>query len=193
MKMMASLRWLALLAVTVAACSDEPTVPPMPAPQVQADYDGGFFNDDYWGRTPDLRYIARFKSTPAPPDPLNDHAMIGPDGGSLRVGDFEIIVPRGAVTRPTLFRIRVPVDPREAIHAFAEFAPHQRFNRPLTVRLPATATNAYGTPYVLWWSGYFWLPLRTVPTADGRIEAQTYHFSIYGTSIWGKGITTLGG
>ncbi|HEX6558045.1 MAG TPA: hypothetical protein VF021_01240 [Longimicrobiales bacterium] len=142
---------------------------------------------------PDLRAIARFTSRPAPPDPLHDHAMIGPEGGSLRVADFEIVVPAGAVARPTLFRIRVPVDPRAAQHAYAEFLPHARFNLPVTIRLPRATTDAPQLSPVLWWNGDEWVALPTTQTLDGRIEAQTSHFSIFGTAATQKGITILGG
>jgi hypothetical protein len=140
-----------------------------------------------------LRYIAKFKQQPAPPDPLNDHKRIGPEGGVLRVGDFEIIVPPGALDREVNFGIRRPVDPRAAEHAYAAFTPHMVFLKPVTIRLPRASTDAFASPYVLWWSGSAWVPLETRATEDGRIEAEVSHFSYYGTSRWGKGVTTLGG
>jgi hypothetical protein len=184
----------------VGACSEEPATAPSTNVNLQAsrnghddDRDDRWFDDEEFGRDPDLRYIAKFKKKPGPPNPMNDHARIGPQGGSLRVGEFEIIVPPGAVDRTINFRIRVPVDPKEAIRAFAVFEPHMKFNKPVTIRLPAASTDVVGQPWVLWWTGFFWWPLETTPTNDGRIEAKTWHFSTYGTSYWAKGITTLGG
>lgn len=204
-----SARWLRIaLLAGIVACSGEPATAPEPIAEAQASWNSGGrggnggphgnANNINWGNwfkhnDPDLRWIARFKTRPGPPDPLNDQARIGPEGGSLRVGDFEIIVPPGAVDNPITFRIRVPTDPRESIRAFAEFAPHMVFRKPVTIRLPAAATEVAGTPWALWWSGFFWVPLHTNPTLDGRIEAKVWHFSIYGTSTFSKGITTLGG
>lgn len=216
MKTHPSLRWLRIAGLgLLVACAGEPTAAPDPIAAPQASWDDDDHRDrgrdnDQRGRDrdrddnhngngwfnnhePDLRWIARFKTKPAPPNPLNDHKMIGPAGGSLRVGDFEIIIPPGAVRKPINFRIKVPVDPRESIRAFAEFEPHMIFDRPVTIRVPAAATDVSGTPWVLWWSGSFWIPLYTQPTSDGRVETQVWHFSTYGTSRWGKGITTLGG
>lgn len=142
---------------------------------------------------PDLAPIARFKVKSVPPDPLIGTGMIGPEGGSLRVGDFEIIVPPGAVSTKVNFRIKRPVDPNQAEFAFAEFSPHITFNVPVTIRLPDARTDADEDASVLWWSGSGWIALPTVTTSDGRIETQVWHFSYYGTSRYAKGITTVGG
>ena len=183
---------LAAVVFALASCNDgEIAAPPADvAPQYSWDDDfDGFFAE----RQPDLRFVAKFKTQPAPPDPLNDHKMIGPAGGSLRVGDFEIIVPAGAVERPTNFRIRIPVDPRAAEHAYAEFSPHMIFRKPVTLRLPRSSTTVEGMPYAMWWASFIWLPLPTSLTNDGRIETQVWHFSYYGTSSWSKGIIVFGG
>lgn len=201
-----SIRFALIMALLMAgACSDQPTEVQAPVVTPQHDWnfgewqadrdeDGGDgeFDNNSGDQQPDLRFIAKFRTRPAPPDPLLDHAMIGPEGGSLRVGDFEIIVPAGAVDRPKNFSIRVPTDPRLAIKAYAEFGPHMHFNKPVTIRLPAASTEVVGQPYVLWWAGSFWWPLSTTATSDGRIEAKVDHFSIYGTSAFSKGITPLG-
>jgi hypothetical protein len=121
------------------------------------------------------------------------HQKIGPAGGSLRVGDFEIVVPAGAVDREIMFRIRRPVDPRAAERAYAEFSPHMTFAKPVTIRLPRASTDAEGAPEAVWWSGTSWVPLETRQTEDGRIETVVDHFSYYGTARRAKGLTTLGG
>jgi hypothetical protein len=188
-----SVRWIRVSLLTaLVACSGEPTTAPEPIAAPQASWNSGS-NYSWFDADPDLQWIAKFRTQPAPPDPLNARKNIGPAGGSLRVGDFEIIVPPGAVDRQVNFRIKVPTDPRQSIRAFAEFEPHMVFRKPVTIRLPAAATEVNGTPWAMWWSGFFWLPLPTRSTNDGRIEADVWHFSVYGTSRFAKGITTLGG
>ena len=191
-----SVRWIRIsLVAALVACSGEPTTAPEPIATPQASWNDGNGSNGFWfeDSDPDLRWIAKFKTKPAPPNPLNARKNIGPAGGSLRVGDFEIIVPPGAVDKQVNFHIKVPTDPRESMKAFAEFTPHMVFRKPVTIRLPAAATEVNGTPWAMWWSGFFWVPLHTEPTSDGRIEADVWHFSYYGTSWFAKGITTLGG
>lgn len=189
-----TVRWIRVtLLAALVACSGEPTTAPEPIATPQASWNNGGHSQWFGSSEPDLRWIAKFKKTPAPPDPLHSRKTIGPAGGSLRVGDFEIIVPPGAVDKQVNFRIKVPTDPREANRAFAEFEPHIIFKKPVTIRLPSAATEVIGTPWAMWWSGFFWVPLHTAPTSDGRIEASVWHFSYYGTSWFSKGITTLGG
>lgn len=183
-------KWLLIaVGLLLTACADESTSPVLPQTKTQQSW----FDDEDFGRPPDLRFVATFKTKPAPPDPLHDHAMIGPAGGSLRVGDFEIVVPPGAVERPTNFRIKIPVDPQEQMRAFAEFGPHIIFRRPVTLRLPGASTTVTGEPYAMWWTGFFWLPLPTISNPDGRIETRVWHFSTYGTSSSAKGPILLGG
>ena len=120
---------------------------------------------------------------------------IGPEGGSLRLLDFEIVVPPGAVTKATRFSIRLPVNPGEADHAFAHFGPHNvTFHVPVTIRTPLRGTSAEGSmAHILWWDGTAWIPFPTTFTSDGRIETQTTHFSTYGTEETLRGITVAGG
>lgn len=142
----------------------------------------------------DVASIARFNTQP---NVLVGMAWkwIGPAGGSLRLLDFELVVPPGAVATDTRFTIRLPVDPKAVDHAFAEFGPHgTTFATPVIVRTPLRGTSAEGsTPRVLWWSGSEWVPFETVVTADGRIETKTTHFSTYGTEEPSRGITVAGG
>ena len=122
-------------------------------------------------------------------------AWIGPQGGSLRILDFEVIVPPDAVSRLTRFSIRLPVDPGISSHALAEFGPHNiQFARPVTLRLPYRGTSAEdATSSVLWWNGATWVRYPTVVLPDGRLETTTLHFSEYGTEEPSRGITPLGG
>lgn len=142
----------------------------------------------------DVTSIARFNTQP---NVLVGMAWkwIGPAGGSLRLLDFEVVVPPGAVATDTRFTIRLPVDPKTVDHAFAEFGPHgTTFATPVIVRTPLHGTSAEGsTPRVLWWSGSEWVPFETAVTEDGRIETQTTHFSTYGTEEPERGITVAGG
>src|SRR3954470_17071717 len=56
-----------------------------------------------------LKQLARFDR--APLSPAIELGRSGPEGGRLSLGDFEVIVPAGAVDKPTLFKIRRPPDP----------------------------------------------------------------------------------
>lgn len=120
--------------------------------------------------------------------------FIGPQGGRLSLAGFEVIVPPGAVSKYTLFSIRIPVELTTSEFVRAEFGPHQRFAVPVTIRLPLRGTTAENTPaHILWWNGYEWEPFPTTSTDDGRIETQTPHFSEFGTEDPSKGIILVGG
>jgi ZU5 domain len=121
-------------------------------------------------------------------------AWIGPMGGTLRLLDVEIVVPPGAVTAPTRFRIRLPGDPKQLALALAELQPHgMTFLQPVTVRLPYRGTTAEGfEPIVIWWSGESWIRFPTTLLPDGRVQTQTDHFSFFGTGLF-RGITPVGG
>jgi hypothetical protein len=121
--------------------------------------------------------------------------LIGPQGGHLSLAGFEVIVPPGAVSKLTLFSIRLPLDASTSQFVRAEFGPHMQFATPVTIRLPQQGTTAEGAEArILWWNGYGWEAFPTSQTGDGRIETQTSHFSEYGTEDpTAKGIILVGG
>lgn len=145
--------------------------------------------------SPDVSAIARYQDGAPAVQFAWTKTWIGPAGGSARLLDFEIIVPPGAVSKVTLFEIRLPMDRSGAERAMAEFRPHNvTFAQPITIRLPYRGTTAEGsTTKVLWWDGVQWVPFTTTQTLDGRIETQTLHFSTYGTEEPQRGITPVGG
>lgn len=148
------------------------------------------------GSSPDLSRIAVYSDGAPQLTIAWAMAWIGPAGGSVRLLDFELIVPPGAVSRSTRFAIRLPVDPGAANHALAEFEPHNvTFAQPVTIRLPYRGTSAEdATSRVLWWSGSSWVAYPTVLLEkDGRLQTTTTHFSTYGTEDPSRGITPLGG
>jgi hypothetical protein len=146
------------------------------------------------GGGPDVSYIARYNDGAPKITVAWAMAWIGPEGGSVRILDFEVIVPPGAVSSRTRFGIRLPVDPQQADRAMAEFTPHNvTFAQPVTLRLPHRGTTAESaSARILWWSGSEWVPFAT-ELNDGRLETTTTHFSTYGTEDPGRGITPLGG
>ena len=167
-----------MICAAAVGCSDPATSPrASDGPQLS--------RNSHQESEPDLTNVARFKPDAARLHTVVDHQKIGPEGGTLRVGDFEIVVPAGAVDKPTNFRIKIPVDPKAADYAFAEFSPHIEFNKPVTIRLPGTVTE--GGALVGWWSGSEWIGLPTTLRSDGRLETKVGHFSYYGTCF--KGIT----
>lgn len=126
--------------------------------------------------------LATFHELPLEPELVN--ATIGPEGGTVALGDFELVVPAGAVSRNTLFMIRRPVDRASRQHVFAEFMPHNvTFAVPVTVRLPLAGTTAEGEgdSAVVYWDGEGWVETSSAVIEDGaRIEVQTTHLSFWG-------------
>ena len=122
-------------------------------------------------------------------------ATIGPAGGRLKLQDFEVIVPAGAVSKATRFGIKMPADPTGSEYVYAEFSPHgATFAVPVTLILPYKGTTAEGAEVSVMWNNLGdWVPFETSFTADGRIQTQTNHFSEYGTEdAYAKGITLNG-
>lgn len=110
---------------------------------------------------------------------------IGPEGGRVDFMGFAIDVPAGAVSKVTMFTIKLPVDPNGSQHVVAEFGPHAvRFARPVAIELPYRGTTIEGTlaPTVVWWNDG-WVNMGAAVTADGqRLRTITDHFSTYGTA-----------
>lgn len=174
------------LAVLLAACGDAPVAPVTPAatPQFSA------------AQSNTLGSLARYRNGPPAITVRFVKQVIGPEGGSIFLAGFEAIVPRGAVSLPTSFTIRLPVDPTMSDYVWASFGPHGTvFNVPVTLRVPYSGTTADGgTAHVMWFDGSEWVQLKTTTTNDGRLETQTGHFSDYGTEETNpsKGISPVG-
>lgn len=178
-------KWAVLAAsgLALAACSQDAPVAPVTRQ-----------NSESADR---MAKLAEYKSGPLTIDIAFAAKTIGPAGGSLRLLDFEVVVPAGAVEMDTRFTIRVPVEGIRAKYAHAEFGPHgAKFMVPLTLRLPwkTTTSESDTSTRVLWWNGSQWIPFESAPTEDGRIETKTDHFSEYGTEdTTNKGIVMTGG
>ena len=175
---------LCALSLTLFACSDVPD-----APRLQPQHSASS------GKNVDG--IARYNN--GPPQITIGFAMksIGPEGGSISLLGFQVDVPRGAVSKPTNFTIRLPVDPQLSNYVWAEFGPHgMKFNAPVTLTVPYLGTSAENNPdaHVMWFNGTIWTQLPTTFTTDGRIQTQTNHFSDYGTEDYtpSKGLTPVG-
>jgi hypothetical protein len=142
------------------------------------------------GGGPDLTRIAKFTSKPQTTFGWAK-AWIGPAGGRVDFLGFAIEVPAGAVSRTTMFSIRVPLDPYGSDHAVAEFGPHNvAFAKPIQIETPYRNTSVDGSPtQVLWWdeSVNAWQSMGGTVTADGqRIKTFVPHFSTYGTSDYAE-------
>lgn len=151
----------------------------------------GFEDDDV---IPDLDSVARYTSPRSSNGVERATVWIGPEGGSIRLHDFEVVVPAGAVDTEMRFEIKILPQPAHRAHAWASFSPHNHsFNVPVTLRVPYQATESAGAPdtHVMWWNAGTWTELPTTLTPDGRLETQTDHFSKYATQR--RGITMVGG
>ena len=173
-----------VLALFSAACSDGPVTSDASVDRPQLTAQGG-----------DLTKLAKY--TDGRPKILLGMAwaQIGPAGGRVKLLDFELIIPKGAVSKTTKFTIRMPADPTGSEYVYAEFLPHgTRFAVPVTLLLPYKGTTSEGSEvHVMWNNAGTWVPFETSLTEDGRIAAKTNHFSEYGTEEgFSKGITLNG-
>jgi hypothetical protein len=170
-----------LLALGVLSCGDTTPVEPTAGPQFSLE-------------SGKLDQLARYRSGALQINIGLALKTIGPQGGRIALGGFEVMVPPGAVAKNTLFSIRLPIDPHASEFVRAQFGPHQDFAVPVIIRLPLRGTTAENTDArVLWWNGTDWEPYPTTPTSDGRIETVTSHFSEFGTEDPSKGIILIGG
>lgn len=124
-------------------------------------------------------------------------AWIGPAGGRVDFVGFTLIVPAGAVSKVTMFTIKLPLDPNGSEHVVAEFGPHNTtFAKPLTIGFPYTGTSIEGDPAarVVWWNDG-WVNMGGTVSADGKqIFTTTTHFSEFGTAAYrGGGMLVSGG
>ena len=142
----------------------------------------------------DLDRVARYSTPPGVRGVERATAVIGAAGGSVRLRDFEVVVPAGAVSGDVTFEITILPEPARQAHAWASFKPHnQQFAVPITLRVPYQTTESAGAAdaHVLWRNKGMWEELPTTITTDGRLETQTDHFSVYATQR--RGITMVGG
>ena len=182
---------LVVLPLAVASCSDRES--------------GGaqdIVGPEAWhGSTPErptMRELAAYRWDSMPRGARVAWEWIGPEGGSVELHGFEIVVPAGAVDQQQRFSIRLPPwESRQARFVHAAFEPHNvHFNVPVTLRTPLAGTTSEGyAAQILWWEEprNGWVELPTIPTDDGRLEIETDHFSIYGTQRTARGVTVAGG
>lgn len=198
-------RLLTVLLVTgVFACDGagptESTAPALPdaaaQPEVAAGWNGwGNRDDDHGGAAnADLSRVAELRRGGNTRGAERAREVIDERGGTVRLGDFQVIVPPGAVERATTFEITLLPPQAGRAHAAATFSPHNKqFKRPVILLLPHYNTDAWPDPDpdILWWNRGRWVEYPTWPTFDGRIMTFTDHFSLYATSR--RGITMVGG
>lgn len=145
---------------------------------------------------PPLDDVARYQNGKTPQGVEKVAAFIGPEGGSLRLHDFELIVPPGAVSKRRRFEIRIMPEPARRNHAAAEFRPRNvTFEVPVLVRVPLETTESAGATdvHVLRFEkGADWEALFSEPTVDGRLQTTTSSFTTFGTERR-RGITMAGG
>jgi len=177
------------LVLLLCACGDSRTsVEPELSPR---------FSESVGVLSEEATWLARYSDGPPQLQVGLALALIGPRGGSLRLGGFEIIVPPGAVDALTTFSIYLPLRvPLASELVMAEFGPHNRtFRQPVTIRAPYDGTTADSETgsRILWWTGAGWQPYPTRLLEDGRLETTTTHFSEWGVEQPSRGITTAGG
>lgn len=144
---------------------------------------------------PDVSRLARFHNRPQVTIAWAKK-WIGPEGGRLDFQGFAIEVPAGAVSKVTMFSIRLPVDPKGSEHVVAEFGPHNAsFAQPVAIELPyaGTSIEGAGQPTVVWWNSE-WVDMGATVTSDGtRLRTLTDHFSTYGTTDRSGALAVSGG
>lgn len=98
---------------------------------------------------------------------------IGPEGGVLRLGDFEVVVPAGALEQTVGVSLRLDVSGASRSYVRAELGPASlRFLAPVTLITPYLGTTAEGASGVAGrWNGQKWVELPSESTADGRLSA----------------------
>lgn len=116
-------------ALTITACGDgSPTAPA--APQATQPFES---NAELLGLlTPTLNRVGLLTCSPLAPD--RESTVIGPEGGTLRVGPHTLTVPRGALRYPV--RITASIESERVNRV--EFQPHG-----LEFRRPAALTMSY--------------------------------------------------
>jgi hypothetical protein len=104
-------RWAILVVVALLiACSTGDVN--SPSPQLNAQNRGGQYGVS--AMTPGRLVACEQRIAAA------DSALIGPSGGTLRVGNNELVVPPGALTQSVLLRGEVPADTVASIRLFPE-------------------------------------------------------------------------
>ena len=183
MRFMKAFRLLAaLFVVTVAgSCTGDIATAPQtpvvqsPAPEINPDLIG-----DLLGTT--TRLVGSLLTCQAQPFQAGQ-AWIGPNGGTLRLGENSLVVPRGALSRTVLIRAEMPTDPVSSVR----FSPEGlEFNKPVLLTLDYDHCNLIAgllTPKRIAYTNERLRILEFVPTVDNilarRVTGQLDHFSRY--------------
>lgn len=111
---------------------------------------------------------------------ISGEAVIGREGGSLVVGGHALVVPAGAVPKPTTFVLSVPASPVLEIDISGDGRPHYQFMSPVAVRVDYSrcADDVLPeTPLVAWWiDGPGRSKQGEMPSTDDR-AARTLTFT----------------
>jgi hypothetical protein len=138
--------FLAGVVVFLAACSDAPTAvaPAAATPAVNAAVAAPF-----------ARTASASAALLACPSATADsaRAVIGPRGGYVGVGGSALVVPRGAVAKPTAFTFVVPASPVVQVEIHAAGVEHYEFARPVAVSVSYArcGANLPSAPLGAWW------------------------------------------
>jgi hypothetical protein len=131
------------------------------------------------GKSSPQRQFDLLRCEPRPYD--GDAAIVGPDGGTLRVGEHQLVIPKGALTREELIIAEAPTSSLVDV----EFSPEG-----LTFGLPAELTLRYkgcdvpaDIDLVLAYIGWGNRILEVPPSQDRRdlseVVGEVGHFSQY--------------
>jgi hypothetical protein len=162
---------LAAALAGVTACSDSPVVPKSaPRPEAVA--------------SSSLAPKAAAAALPcAPREAQSTSAVIGPDGGTLEVGGHRLIVPAGALAKPTLITGTVPADTTATI----VFAPAGlKFKVPATLVMSVLRCESTVTDPHIRYIDKEGRSLEQLPALYDRkrreVTAPLFHFSGY--QVW---------
>ena len=90
-------------------------------------------------------------SCPGGDDDAKATAIIGPQGGSLALGGFVMVVPKGAVLDTTTFVMRVPEAKVLKVKIRARGEQHFTFEKPVTITLDYSRCASVPTDPTAWY------------------------------------------
>ena len=138
---------LAGIVALLAACSDAPTAPSA-APSAPRAVNAAVAAPSAITASPAATLFACENSKTR-----SASAVIGPRGGMVVVAGSALVVPPGAVSKPTTFTFTLPASPFLTVDVSARGAEHYSFARPVAISISYAhcANDIPDAPLGAWW------------------------------------------